>query len=186
MLRGPNAERGEPSNWTLPDLCRFIETCFSKTMCLQSMSRLVRRLGLSRQKARPVHPLRSAKAAKAFIKGALPRPSRRLVQLIRTAGSSCGFRTVRPWAIDPVNRSQAGTALGRRGESANAGGCVASVRPPLRQALRLGLPLGYTCASSLSHRILANLDADRDACGPPETRSPPIQTAFDLSSRTST
>src|SRR5215210_313658 len=33
VLRGPNPERGEPSNWTLPDLCRFIETRFSKTMC---------------------------------------------------------------------------------------------------------------------------------------------------------
>ena len=37
VLRGPNPERGEPSNWTLPDLCRFIETRFGKTMCPQSM-----------------------------------------------------------------------------------------------------------------------------------------------------
>ncbi len=74
VLRGPNPERGEPSNWTLPDLCRFIEARFGKTMCPQSMSRLVRRLGLSRQKARPVHPQRSAKAAEAFEKGGSPRP----------------------------------------------------------------------------------------------------------------
>jgi transposase len=52
----------------LPDLCRFIEERFAKAMCPQSMSRVVRRLGLSKQKARPVHPKRDAKAAEAFAK----------------------------------------------------------------------------------------------------------------------
>ena len=74
VLRGPDPERGEPSSWTLPDLCRFIEARFDKTMCPQSMSRVVRRLGLSRQKARPVHPQRDAKAAEAFAKGGSSRP----------------------------------------------------------------------------------------------------------------
>ena len=50
VLRGPDPERGEPSSWTLLDLCRFAEERFGKTMCPQSMSRVVRRLGLSRQK----------------------------------------------------------------------------------------------------------------------------------------
>lgn len=68
ILRGPDPERGEPSSWTLPDLCRFIEERFDKTLCPQSMSRIVRRLGMSRQKARPVHPRRDAKAAEAFAK----------------------------------------------------------------------------------------------------------------------
>lgn len=68
ILRGPSPERGEPSSLTLPDLCRFIEARFGKTMCPQSMSRVVRRLGLSRQKARRVHPQRDAKAAEAFAK----------------------------------------------------------------------------------------------------------------------
>src|SRR5438128_902917 len=53
---------------TLPDLCRFVEARFDKRMCPQSMSRVVRRLGLSKQKARPVHPKRDAKAAEAFAK----------------------------------------------------------------------------------------------------------------------
>jgi transposase len=74
ILRGSDPERGEPSNWTLPDLCRFIEARFDKTMCPQSMSRVVRRLGLSRQKARPVHPQRDAKAAEAFAKRGSPGP----------------------------------------------------------------------------------------------------------------
>ncbi len=69
VLRGPDPEKGEPSSWTLPDLCRFTEERFGKSMCPQSMSRVVRRLGLSRQKARPVHPERDAKVAEAFAKG---------------------------------------------------------------------------------------------------------------------
>jgi transposase len=74
VLRGPDPDRGEPSAWTLPDLCRFIEARFSKTMGPQSMSRVVRRLGLSKQKARPVHPKRDAKAAEAFAKRGSPQP----------------------------------------------------------------------------------------------------------------
>jgi transposase len=74
ILRGPDPEKGEPSSWTLPDLCRFIEERFGKRMGPQSMSRVVRRLGLSKQKARPVHPQREAKAAEAFAKRGLPVP----------------------------------------------------------------------------------------------------------------
>jgi transposase len=74
ILRGPDPEQGEPSSWTLPDLCRFIEERFGKSMRPQSMSRVVRRLGLSKQKARPVHPRRDARTAEAFAKGGSPPP----------------------------------------------------------------------------------------------------------------
>ncbi len=74
ILRGPDPEPGEPSSWTLPDLCRFIEERFGKTMGPQSMSRVVRRLGLSRQKARPVHPRRDARAAEAFAQRGFATP----------------------------------------------------------------------------------------------------------------
>jgi transposase len=74
VLVGPDPERGEPSSWTLPDLCRFIEERFGKTMCPQSMSRVVRRLGLSKQKARPVHPKRNGRAAAAFAKRGFATP----------------------------------------------------------------------------------------------------------------
>lgn len=74
VLRGPDPEQGEPSSWTLPDLCRFIDERFGKTMRPQSMSRVVRRLVLSRQKARPVHPRRDPTAAGAFAKGGSPAP----------------------------------------------------------------------------------------------------------------
>jgi transposase len=73
ILAGPDPEKGEPSSWTLPDLCRFIEARFAKTMVPQSMSRVVRGLGLSRQKARPVHPKRNPEAVEAFQKGGSAR-----------------------------------------------------------------------------------------------------------------
>lgn len=74
ILRGPDPDQGEPCAWTLADLCRFIEARFNKTMCPQSMSRVVRRLGFSRQKARPLHPQKDAKAAAAFQKRGCSRP----------------------------------------------------------------------------------------------------------------
>jgi len=74
ILRGPDPDRGEPCAWILPDLCRFIEERFDKTMAPQSMSRVVRRLGLSCQKTRPVHPQKNAKAAEAFEKRGCSRP----------------------------------------------------------------------------------------------------------------
>lgn len=74
ILRGPDPDHGEPCAWTLADLCRFIEARFNKTMCPQSMSRVVRRLGFSRQKARPLHPQKDAKAAGAFQKRGCSMP----------------------------------------------------------------------------------------------------------------
>jgi transposase len=74
VLVGPDPERGKPSSWTLPDLCRFMEERFGKTMGPQSMSRVVRRLGLSRQTARPVHPKRDVRATEAFAKGVFATP----------------------------------------------------------------------------------------------------------------
>ena len=74
VLRGPDPERNEPSSWMLPDVCRFIEARLGKTMLPQFMSRVVRRLGLSRQKARPMHPQPDARAAEAFAQRGSPLP----------------------------------------------------------------------------------------------------------------
>src|SRR4051812_36662421 len=73
------ADRGkdETSTWTLPDLCRFIEERFDKHMRPQSMSQVVRRLGLSRQKTRLIHPQSNSKAAEAFEEGGFLRSWRR-------------------------------------------------------------------------------------------------------------
>jgi hypothetical protein len=102
ILRGPDPERGEPSSWTLPDLCHFIEERFGKTMCPQSMSRVLRRLGLSKQKARPVHPKRDAKAAEAFV-NVWPAPS---ASGSGSAGLSSLHKRIRP----------SGSAVGQDGD----------------------------------------------------------------------
>ena len=108
ILRGPDPDRGEPCAWTLPDLCRFIEERFDKSMCPQSMSRVVRRLGLSRQKTRPVHPQKNPKAAAAFEKRGCLRPCRR------------------PHVPTPTNALRCGSwmrpASGRKGGPRTAGG----------------------------------------------------------------
>ena len=90
ILRGPDPNRGEPCAWTLPDLCRFIEKRFDKSLCPQSMSRVVRRLGLSRQKARPVHLQKNRKAAAAFEKRGCSRPQPQPRAPIRTSALRCG------------------------------------------------------------------------------------------------
>ena len=68
ILRGPDAEAEGISAYTLEDLARLAEEGFGKPFHPASMSRVVRRLGLSRQKARPSHPLKDPAEAEAFKK----------------------------------------------------------------------------------------------------------------------
>jgi transposase len=72
VLRGP----GDGRDWTLPMLCRWLEARFAKRLHPASLSRVVRRLDLSRQKTRPQHPLADAKVQAAFAKGGFRVPSR--------------------------------------------------------------------------------------------------------------
>jgi putative transposase len=74
ILAGPDPEIDGLSSWTLPELCRVVEQRFDKRLHPASMSRVVRRMGLSRQKARQRHPQSDKSAQAAFQKGAfLPR-----------------------------------------------------------------------------------------------------------------
>ena len=68
IFRGPNPERDGVSSWTLPDLCRWIEARFDKRIIPQSLSRILRREGFSRQKTRPTHPKTDEKAQRGFAK----------------------------------------------------------------------------------------------------------------------
>src|ERR1700710_2951471 len=56
ILGGPDPEVDGLSSWTLPELCRVIEKRFAKRLHPASLSRVVRRMGFSRQKARQRHP----------------------------------------------------------------------------------------------------------------------------------
>ena len=74
ILRGPDPETDGLSAWTLAELCRVIEERFNKRLHPASLSRVVRRMGFSRQKARQRHPRSDPAAQEAFKKGALLTP----------------------------------------------------------------------------------------------------------------
>ena len=56
VLDGPDVEATGLSAWTLAELCREVEARWGVRYHEGHMSKLVRSLGLSRQKARPSHP----------------------------------------------------------------------------------------------------------------------------------
>jgi transposase len=70
VLRGPNPERDGVSAWRLVDACAHAEKAYGVRYSGWGMSRLLHRLGLSRQKTRPRHPQGSAAERAAFEKGA--------------------------------------------------------------------------------------------------------------------
>lgn len=69
ILAGPDPERSGCSAYTLADLTRIALERFGKSLHPASMSRVVRRLGFSRQKARPSHPQKDPAAQETFKKG---------------------------------------------------------------------------------------------------------------------
>lgn len=66
ILDGPDSEVDGISAYTLEDLARLSAERFGKPFHRASMSRVVRRLGFSRQKARPHHPDKDEAAQAAF------------------------------------------------------------------------------------------------------------------------
>jgi transposase len=75
VLDGPEVEATGLSAWTLPELCREVEARWGASYHPGHMSKLMRRLGLSWQKARPAHPQADAAAREAFAKGGCRPPS---------------------------------------------------------------------------------------------------------------
>jgi transposase len=83
VLDGPEVESTGLSAWTLPELCREVERRWGVRYHPGHMSKLVRGLGLSRQKARPAHPKVDSEAQAAFAKGGSAtrwRPSARRIR----------------------------------------------------------------------------------------------------------
>ena len=64
----PDPKRDGPAAWTRADLCGWLEGRFGKTFHPSSLSRVLRRLDLSRQKVRPVHPEADPVAREHFAK----------------------------------------------------------------------------------------------------------------------
>jgi transposase len=56
VLRGPDPERDGVSSWRAQDLCRLVAARFGVVDSENGMLRLLHDLGLSGQKARPIHP----------------------------------------------------------------------------------------------------------------------------------
>jgi transposase len=68
VLRGPDPERDGVSTWRAKDLCRIVEDRCGVSYTENGMLRLLHDLGLSWQKARPVHPAADLKAQERFKK----------------------------------------------------------------------------------------------------------------------
>jgi transposase len=68
VLAGPDPEVSGLSAFTREDLVRICEARFGKRLHATSVGRLLRGLGLSRQKARPSHPDKDPAAQAAFKK----------------------------------------------------------------------------------------------------------------------
>ena len=66
VLRGPDPERDGVSAWRLVDICAHAEQAYGVRYSGWGMSRLLRRLGLSRQTTRPRHPEGRAAERAAF------------------------------------------------------------------------------------------------------------------------
>jgi putative transposase len=68
VLAGPDLEVSGLSAFTREDLVRICEEKFGKRLHATSMGRILRSLGLSRQKTRPSHPEKDPAAQAAFKK----------------------------------------------------------------------------------------------------------------------
>ena len=69
VTEGPDPEVDGISAYTLDDLCRIVKDRFGASYTDRGMSGVIKRLGFSRQKARPHHPQKD-EAAQAAFKGA--------------------------------------------------------------------------------------------------------------------
>jgi transposase len=68
VMAGPDPEKDGFCAFTRDDLVAVARKKFGKSMHPTSMGRLLKKLGLSRQKARPSHPMKDPAAAAAFKK----------------------------------------------------------------------------------------------------------------------
>ena len=68
VFTDPDPDEDGVSAWTRADLGRWLEDRFEKKLHPSSLSRVLRRLDLSRQKTRPTHPQADPKAQERFQK----------------------------------------------------------------------------------------------------------------------
>ena len=83
---GPDVERTGLSAWTLPEFCQEVAARWGVIDGPSWMGKMLHRLGLSRQKARPAHPKADPAAQEAFAKGGFRPPLMPRVRRIRIGG----------------------------------------------------------------------------------------------------
>ena len=129
VLAGPDPEADGVSAFTREDLVRICEARFGKSFHPASMGRLLKRLGFSRQKARPSHPQKDPAQAEAFKKS----PGRFFdtsAYVIKASACACSFRTRRASARRAASVMSGGSAAsGRRGFATGASPSPISSRP---------------------------------------------------------
>ena len=69
-LRGPDIEKEHLSAYTRDDLAQIVKAKWKVIYDPTSIGRILREMGLSRQKTRPSHPKKKPEAAEAFLKNA--------------------------------------------------------------------------------------------------------------------
>src|SRR3712207_619929 len=74
VFTSPDPERDGRAAWTRAELAHWLAARFGKTFHPSSLSRVLRRLAMSRQKARPVHPEADPRARERFRKGGRAAP----------------------------------------------------------------------------------------------------------------
>ena len=74
VFRGPDPERDGVSAWTRVDLCGWLEQRLGKPFHPSSLSRVLKRLALTHQRTRPVHPEADLAAQERFRKRGCARP----------------------------------------------------------------------------------------------------------------
>lgn len=74
VFKGPDPAVDGVCTWTCEALAVWIAAKFGKTFHPHSVGRTLRRLGLSRQKVRPVRPKTESKAQERFKKGGFAAP----------------------------------------------------------------------------------------------------------------
>ena len=112
VMAGPDPEKDGFCAFTRDDLVAIAKKKFGKSMHPASMGRVLRRLDLSRQKARPTHPMKNPAAAAAFKEPG--EPWKKFSVRLKTSACASISRTRR--------------ASGRRAASATSGGSAASDR----------------------------------------------------------
>lgn len=68
VMAGPDVEKEGISAYTREDIARIVREMWQVSYSAGAMGRVLRRLGFSRQKARPSHPKKDPAAAEAFKK----------------------------------------------------------------------------------------------------------------------